>query len=271
MHSTLHFAATHWNSAIEILLLTLGVYYTWLYLKGTGGAKVLTGLVFFLVGLTFISEILSLEVIQWLLSRFSVFFFIAIIVLFQPELRRALAQIGSKPFFGGVQKNIEFIKELSDCVFTMAGKSQGALIAIEGSIGVRGYAESGVEIDCAFSNELMQTLFFPKSPLHDGGVIIRANRIIAASCIFPVSQKESLNRAFGLRHRAALGLSEETDAICIVVSEETGSVSLCYKGKVNRGLTLEQFEKQMERLLRQKISVLPVEEAFAPEHQKIAS
>ncbi len=125
----------------------------------------------------------------------------------------------------------------------------GALIAIERDTGIRSFAESGVNLDCEISQELLLTIFFPKTPLHDGGIIIRDDRIIAAACIFPVSQREDLDRTFGLRHRAGLGITEESDAIAIVVSEETGNISVCHRGKIERGFKPGNLEKRLAELL----------------------
>jgi diadenylate cyclase len=123
------------------------------------------------------------------------------------------------------------------------------LIAIERDTAIRNFAESGVNLDCEVSQEVLLTIFFPKTPLHDGGVIIRDDRLIAAACIFPVSQREDLDRALGLRHRAGLGITEESDAIAIVVSEETGNLSICHRGRIERGFKPDQFEKRLSELL----------------------
>ena len=243
------FALRHWNAAVEILLMTAVIYFGWRHFRGTRGARVLVGVTVFLVGLTLLAKLLRLEVTSWLLAHSPLFFAVSLVVIFQPELRRTFAELGSGRLFGGARQSREELAELCECVFALADRQHGALIAIEREVGVRAQAESGVEIDCAFSTELMRTIFWPKTPLHDGGVVLRGGRIIAAACIFPVSQKESLDRSFGLRHRAGLGISEETDAVAIVVSEETGSVALCHRGQIVRGLGPEEFRRRLERLL----------------------
>ena len=242
-------ALAQWNSVVEIVLLAAGIYYTYLYFRGTRAARVLTGLVLFLVTLTVLSEALNLVIIRWLIGRYSIFLAVALVVIFQPELRRVFAELGSRSFFGGSKKSDQTLDRLCDCVFALAGKHYGALIAIERDIGLRSYAETGVELDSTFSPELLLTIFFPKTALHDGGVILRDDRIVAAACIFPVSQRESLDRSFGLRHRAGLGLSEETDAVAIVVSEETGSVSLCVGRRIRRGLSRQELRQQLGQAL----------------------
>jgi diadenylate cyclase len=188
-------------------------------------------------------------VIRWLIGRYSVFLVVALVVIFQPELRRAFAELGSRSFFSSNKQNKQTLDRLCDCVLELASKQYGALIAIERDIGLRSYAETGVDLDSNFSPELMATIFHPKTALHDGGVILRDDRIVAAACIFPVSQRESLDRSFGLRHRAGLGLSEETDAIAIVVSEETGSISLCVGRRIKRGLTAAELRRKLGQVL----------------------
>lgn len=245
-----HNLRLQWNSVVEILLLATAIYQLYLYFRGTRGARVLTGVVLFLVTLFVLSEALDLVVIRWLIGRYSVFLAVALVVIFQPELRRAFAELGSRPFFTvGGKRNQQTLDRLCDTVYDLATSRFGALIAIERDIGLRTFAESGVDLDCAFSPELLLTIFQPKTPLHDGGVIIRDDRIVSAACIFPVSQRESLDRAFGLRHRAGLGLSEDTDAIAIVVSEETGSVSLCVGNHIERGLPPAELRHKLGTLL----------------------
>lgn len=243
------FVSQRWNAMVEILLLGAVVYFAWRHFRGTRGARVLVGVAVFLVGLTVLSRLLRLEVIGWLLGHSPMFFAVALVVIFQPELRRVFAELGSSGIFGGRRQSKEELDALCECVFELADKQCGALLALEREVGVRAYAESGVEIDCAFSGELVRTIFFPKTPLHDGGLILRDGRIVAAGCIFPVSQRESLDRSFGLRHRAGLGISEETDAVAIIVSEETGSVSLCHRGQIARGLGPAEFRGRLGRLL----------------------
>ena len=242
-------ALAQWNSLVEIALVAAGIYYTYVYFRGTRAARVLTGLVLFLVSLTVLSEALNLVVIRWLIGHYSIFLAVALVVIFQPELRRVFAELGSRSFFAGSKKDDQTLDQLCDCVFELAGRHYGALIALERDIGLRTYAETGVELDASFSTELFLTIFHPKTALHDGGVILRDSRVVAAACIFPVSQRESLERSFGLRHRAGLGLSEETDALALVVSEETGSVSLCNGRSIRRGLS----RLELRRLLGQAL------------------
>ncbi len=242
-------AAKPWNALIEVSLLAVLLYYVYRYFRGTRGARVLAGFTLFAVVLTALSESLGLVVLRWLVERSAVFLVVVLAVVFQPELRRIFADLGSRTLFSGRKQDERALDKLCDCIYEMASRHCGALVAIERGIGLRSYAETGVNIDAAFTPELLQTIFFPKTALHDGGVILRDERIIAAACIFPVTQRESLDRSFGLRHRAGLGLSEETDAVAIVVSEETGSVSLCFGHAVRRGLTRVELRLRLGEIL----------------------
>jgi diadenylate cyclase len=248
-HSTLGLFHTYWTSGLEILILATILYYIYLYLRGTHGARILIGLALVFLTLTFISQILDLAVLGWILRSFSVFLAIALIVLFQPELRRALNELGSHRFFTTALQRREAIEEITDAIFDLSSKGFGALIAIERDISLRSVAESGVELDAEFSKELLLTIFHPKTVLHDGGVIMSGDRIVAAGCIFPLTQRDDLDRTIGLRHRAGLGLTEESDVIALIVSEESGQVSICHSGSIERNLNVERFRKHLSRLL----------------------
>jgi diadenylate cyclase len=238
-----------WRSLVEILLLSVIIYYGYLYFRGTRGAKVLTGLAIIFLTLTLISTLLNLVVIGWIVRSFSVFLAIALVVIFQPELRRALAELGGHPIFSLTSEKRETLHDLAEAVTQLANKQFGALIAIERDTSIRVYEETGVLMDAGFSVELMLSIFHPKSALHDGGVIMRNGRVAAAACIFPVSQRETLDRSLGLRHRAGLGITEESDAVAIVVSEETGAISICHRRRIERDFTTEQFRQRISEIL----------------------
>ena len=238
-----------WRSLFEIILLSVVIYYGYLYFRGTRGAKVLTGMAIVFLTLTLISQLLNLVVISWIIRSFSVFLAVALVVIFQPELRRALAELGGHPIFSLTSAKRETVHDIAEVVTQLANKQFGALIAIERDTSIRVYEETGVIIDAAFSRELMLTLFHPKAALHDGGVIIRGGRIAAAACIFPVSQRETLDRSLGLRHRAGLGITEESDAIAVVVSAETGGISICYRRRIERNFTPETFRQRLGEIL----------------------
>lgn len=244
-----NFFLQNWNSGVEILIIAVVLYYIYLYLRGTHGARILIALAIIFLTLTFISQILNLAVIGWMLRSFSVFLALALVVIFQPELRRALTELGSHHWFGGRYQEKEIIEQIVDTVFELSSKGFGALIAIEREIALRALAQTGVDLDSRYSTELVLTIFQPKTVLHDGGMIIHGDRIVAAACIFPLTQKENLDRSLGLRHRAGLGLTEESDSICIVVSEETGTVSICHDGKIERDFNPDTFRRRLHQLI----------------------
>src|SRR3982751_6462125 len=253
MQQFLQFWVERWRSFAEILLLSVGIYYGYLYFRGTRGAKVLTGLAIVFLTLTLISQLLNLVVIGWIVRSFSVFLPIARVVIFQPELRRGLAELGGHPIFSLTSEKRETVHDIAEAVSQLANKQFGALMAIERDTSIRVYEETGVVIDSHFSVELLLTIFHPKAALHDGGVIIRNGRIAAAACIFPVSQRETLDRTLGLRHRAALGITEESDAVAVVVSEETGSISICHRRRLERNFTPETFRQRLGEILLHRI------------------
>src|SRR5229473_6437836 len=238
-----------WRSIIEIILLCVGIYYGYLYFRGTRGAKVLTGLAIVFLTLTLISTLLNLVVIGWLLRSVSVFLAIALVVIFQPELRRGLAELGGHPIFSLTSEKRETVHDLTEAITQLANKQFGALIALERDTSIKVYEDTGVTLDAEFSVELLLTLFHPKSALHDGGVIVRDGRVAAAACIFPVSQRETLDRSLGLRHRAGLGITEESDAVAVIVSEETGSISICHRRRIERNFTPETFRQRIAEIL----------------------
>lgn len=243
------FLRENWTSGVEIVILALVLYAAYLYLRGTHGARILIALALVFVTLTLVSQLLNLMVIGWLLKSISVFLAIALVVIFQPELRRALTELGSHHFFLSAFEERETIEEITDTVFELASKGFGALIAIEREISLKTFVETGVRLDSEYSKELVLTLFQPKTVLHDGGLILHNDRIVAAACIFPLTQREDLDRNLGLRHRAGLGLSEESDAVAIVVSEENGQVSICHSGLVERNLSVDKFRRRLSQLL----------------------
>lgn len=239
----------HWSWLIEILIITVGLYHVWKLFHGTRGARVLTGLAILLVTLVFVSHFLRLSVVSYLLDFISPFFFISILILFQPELRQILAELGTKPMVSGSRQQTEVIEHIVNALEVLQRERFGALIAIERDDVFAPGRDTGTEIRARVSADLLATLFFPKTPLHDGGVIIRGDEVIVAAAIFPLTHKEHLDRVLGLRHRAALGLSEETDAVVVVLSEETGVIALAYGGKLIRPLDPDTLRAELTRIL----------------------
>jgi diadenylate cyclase len=238
-----------WRPVLEILILTVGIYYSFRFVRGTRGAPVVTGfLVVFLTSL-FITRLLQLHVLQWILSAFSAFLAVAVVVIFQPELRRMLAELGNLPLFATAGEQRENIEVIIQTCERLADVKIGALIAIEQSIQLQEAVESGIIVDCEATPEMLETIFFPNNAIHDGGVILKGDRIAYAACIFPLTQRQDLNKSLGTRHRAAIGLSEETDAIVVAISEETGSISYAYKGQFVRGVTLEALRAFLSSVL----------------------
>jgi diadenylate cyclase len=234
---------------LEIAILAIGIYYSFKFVRGTRGAPVVYGFVLLILSLTVISFLLHLEVLGWLLRQFVPFAAVAVLIIFQPELRRILAELGTHPFFTTSHEQRENIEVIIQTVERLAEVRIGALIAIEQSINLQEATESGIVVDCEATPEMLETIFFPNNAIHDGGVIIRGDRIAFAACIFPLTQRQDLNASLGTRHRAAIGLTEETDAVVVAVSEETGSISHAYKGHLVRGVTAEQLRAFLTSVL----------------------
>lgn len=244
-----NFLTDHWRDGVEILILAVLAYHGYLFFRATRGARILTGLLVLLLSLALLSLLLELSVISSLLQRFSVFLAIALVIIFQPELRRVLAELGSSRIFSFNRPDPEVLDVLLEAMQQLSSRRCGALFALKRGIDLNPYAESGVELDAVISNELVTTIFQPKTSLHDGGAIIDQGRISAAGCVFPVSQREIQDRAIGLRHRAGMGISEETDAIALVVSEETGALSLCFQGRLEHDLEPMKLRQRINEIL----------------------
>ncbi len=241
--------AEHWSDAVEILILAVLLYYGYRFFRATRGARILTGLLMLLLGLTLLSVLLDLQVISWLLERFSVFLALGLVVIFQPELRRVLAELGSRRFFSFNGSDEASVDQLIEAMTQLSHRRVGALFALQRGIDLKPYVETGVSVDGKVSNELIATIFHPKTALHDGGLVMDQGRIVAAGCVFPVSQKEVSDRSIGLRHRAGMGITEETDAVALVVSEETGALSLCYQGKLEHNLEPAELKERLQEIL----------------------
>ncbi len=238
-----------WRPAIEILILTVGIYNAFRFIRGTRGAPVVTGFVVVLLAFVLVSFLLKLKVLQYLLGAFSAFFILAVLVIFQPELRRMLAELGNLPLFATAHEQREAIEVIIQTAERLSEVRIGALIAIEQSIQLQEAVESGIKIDCEATPEMLETIFFPNNAVHDGGVIIKGDRIAYAACIFPLTQRKDLHPSLGTRHRAAIGLSEETDALVVVLSEETGAISHAYRGQLVRGVSLEELRAFLTSIL----------------------
>jgi diadenylate cyclase len=237
-----------WRPVVEITLLAVGIYYALMFVRGTRGWSVAIGFLLLLAA-TFVANYLKLAVVTWLLDKFFPYSAFAILVIFQPELRRMLSELGNLPLFYTTLEQRENIEVIIQTLERLSEVHIGALIAVEQAIQLHDVVESGVLVDCEATPEMLETIFFPNNAIHDGGVIIRGDRIAYAACIFPLTQRQDLNKSLGTRHRAAIGLTEETDAVVVVVSEETGLVSYAYKGQLQRGVTLEELRAFLTSVL----------------------
>jgi diadenylate cyclase len=243
------------KDALEVLLIGLVIYFVYQSLRGTRGARVVRGFIFLLVIsfvlLRLLSDYLDMKRLNYLYEKLvTVILFLAIIV-FQPELRRSLMRLGDNPLFGLFLKGqaSAFVDRIVRSVTTLSRNRIGAIIAVEREARLGVPIETGTVLDAELTSDLLTTIFWPGSPLHDMGVIIRGGRIAAAGCEFPLSHQAILDPHFGTRHRAAVGLTEETDAVVIVVSEETGNLSLAERGQLEGPLTPDQLRDRLMALL----------------------
>ena len=251
-----------WQVAIEMLLIGIVLYWVVSFLRGTRGARLLKGAGVLLIGLYVVVKLVAdkfdLQRVVFLYSPFLQFSIVAIVVAFQPELRRALMRLGETRLFRSHSGQVnEQVEVLTESAAYLSRQRIGALIAIEGDIGLGGMVESGTRINAELSAPLLNTIFWPNSPLHDLGVIISQNRISYAGVQFPLAESDELDRELGSRHRAAVGLSQETDSVVLVVSEETGDLSIAYQGTLYRKLSLDALRNKLLELLgsaREKLS-----------------
>ena len=240
--------------ALEMLLIGLVVWCVMRFLRGTRGARLVQGVAVLLVTVYVVIRLLPKDLgwerIEFLYRNFLLFAFVAVVVAFQPELRRALIQIGQARLFRGKHGHVEStVDALVDSSAYLARNKIGALIAIERAVGLGGLIETGTALDSGLTPNLLNTIFYPGTALHDMGVIVREGRIAAAGCQFPLAESDEVDPSLGSRHRAALGLAQETDAVVLVVSEETGRVSLAYEGQLHIGLDSEALRMLLVSLL----------------------
>jgi len=238
------FLIPHWRDVIEILLVAAVIYRGLVFLVGTRAIHILLGLI--LLGAAYAAAVLlKLTMISYLLGLILTYGAIAMLVVFQPELRAVLARLGQSRimrfFYHGEAHQVA--EELAEAVDRLSRAGTGAIIAVEGEVGLRDYVSSGTGLEARVSADLITTIFTPYSPLHDGALIVRGDTIIGAGCILPLTQQAVADKSLGTRHRAALGLSEETDALVVVVSEETSSISVARGGQLERGIALPRLKE----------------------------
>ena len=243
--------ALSWRDVLDIALVSFLIYELLLLIRGTRAVQMaLSG--GFLIGLFFLSEWLQLETVNWLIRNLAAYVVVAIIVLFQSDIRRALAHFGRAPFFRYFERATstdETLEELVTAATTLSARRIGAIMVVERQIGLRNYIEGGIPLDATVTYDLMATIFQPGSPLHDGATIVQGDRVAAAACFLPLSVNPRVSRELGTRHRAAIGLTEENDAVAIVVSEETGNISVAIAGDLERGVTADALRLRLRALL----------------------
>jgi len=239
-----------WRDAVDILVVAVVVYNLLLLIRGTRAVQILLGIVF--VGVLYYgAELAQLPTLHWLLENLLIVLPFAIIILFQGEIRRALANFGRNPLWGlGKQQKVEStFDEIVLAATTLAGRRVGALIVLERLQGLRNFIENGIALDAELSFDLLVNIFTPDTPLHDGAVIVQDDRIAAAACFLPLSSNPGLAKDLGTRHRAAVGITEETDAVAVVVSEETGSISVAFDGELIRDLDGKSLRNTLYKYL----------------------
>ncbi|HBQ20518.1 MAG: TIGR00159 family protein [Deltaproteobacteria bacterium GWA2_38_16] len=245
-----------WQDAVDFLIIFYLIYRALLLIKGTRAIQMLTGFGIVIV-IFLLSKNFGFYTLYVLLKELLSPLVIIIIIIFQDDIRRALAHVGKNPFFSGLSKieDIHVIDEILKAAFTMAERRLGGIIVIERETGLKNFIEEGVKLDAKVDSDLLFSIFLPYGPIHDGAVIIQGGRMTAGGCFLPSSQATNLPKQYGSRHRAALGLSEQTDALVIAISEETSEVSLFFEGKVKKGLDQYEMSKLILELLEKNLGV----------------
>lgn len=242
----------------EILIVAVVLYKLYIMIKDTRALALLKGLIVLII-VTLVSKGLGLNMIYWLLQKTMTVVLVALPIVFQPELRRALEQLGQGNLFGknillNPEETMSLLNELSKALTVLAKNKIGALVVIEREIGLNDYIATGLKVDGLVSSEFLINVFIPNTPMHDGAAIIRGNRVMAAGCLLPLSENRDLNKELGTRHRAAIGITEQTDAIVVVVSEETGIISVARGGQLLRYLDAEDLKDKLKPLFARKKS-----------------
>lgn len=236
----------NWRQPLEIVIIFAVVYTVLYYSRKTHGARMMLVLVVLLLTMWVLARIMALPVITMLFEEFYGSTIIALLIIFQPEVRRGLTQLG---LVMEKRHRKEVISEIEDAVINMAGSKIGALIVIEGKEQLRSIIDDAIQLDAQVNSQLLESIFFPNSPLHDGAVIIRGDRIVAARAILPLTRSKKISPHLGTRHRAAMGIAEESDAVTIMISEESGGVCVAYDGELHRDLSEFGLSRMLETLV----------------------
>jgi diadenylate cyclase len=240
-----------WWDILDILVVAILIYEFLKLIRGTRAVQMAVGSIL-IVSLFYASNLVPLQTLNWMIRNMLVYVAFAAIVIFQSDIRRALAHFGRAPFFRYFNRHeaaTETIEEIVVATTMMSSQKVGAILVVEREIGLRNYIESGIPIDAELTYDLLVTLFQPGSPLHDGAAIIQESRIAAAGCFLPLTVNPRVSRDMGTRHRAAIGLTEEADAVAVVVSEETGMISLALDGRIERGLSGDELRERLQALV----------------------
>ena len=257
--------------ALDILLVAVVVYQVLVMIRGTRAAPMLAGVTVVAI-IFYLARVGELTTLNWLISRLVPYVLFALIVVFQSEIRHVLANVGRRLRFGrGSASESDTYDDIVLAANLFSQHQTGALIVIEREIGLRTYIESGVPLDARLSYDLLATIFRPSAPLHDGAVIVQKERVAAAACFLPLSMNPVLSTQLGTRHRAGMGITEETDAIAVIVSEETGAISVAVGGKIERDLSVEQLRERLSSELRRYMSPVTLPTAIAPEDESDAA
>jgi diadenylate cyclase len=247
-----------WQDILDVLIVAFILYRGLLLIKGTRSLQLVIGLavVFFFF---YIARTLELFTLGWILNNFVVSIALVLVVIFQNEIRRVLFALGRSPFFSKISYVEEtlFYDELANACSVMSNRKSGLLIVIEREMALGEFLEAGIKLDAEVNAELLISIFQTASPLHDGAVVIREGRIVAASCVLPLSTRDDLDKSLGTRHRAAMGITEVTDAVSVVVSEETGQISYAFSGDIHRNLNGDMLKKHLREMLKSKHAVVP--------------
>ena len=240
-----------WWDLLDIAIVAILIYEFLKLIRGTRAVQMAVGSLLILA-LFYVSRLAPLQTLNWMIRNVLVYVAFAAIVIFQSDIRRALAHFGQAPFFryfNRTEAADETIEEVVVAATLLSTQKVGAIVAIEREIGLRNYIESGIPLDATLTYDLLVTIFQPGSPLHDGAVIIQEDRVAAAACFLPLTVNPRVSRELGTRHRAAIGLTEEGDAVAVVVSEETGMIGLALDGAIDRGLTADQLRDRLRTLV----------------------
>ena len=245
-----------WNALLDIFIVAFLIYQILVFIKGTRAVQMGVGTLL-IVALFYVSRLAPLQTVNWLIRNALLYVAFAAIVIFQSDIRRALAHFGQAPFFRYFNRQEaadETIEEIVVAATMLSSQKVGAIIAVEREIGLRNYIESGIPLDATLTYDLLVTIFQPGSPLHDGAVILQENRVAAAACFLPLTVNPRVSRELGTRHRAAIGLTEEGDAVAVIVSEETGYISVAIDGRIDRRLSPDELRDRLRSLVTMRKS-----------------